>query len=180
MAASTVRARENGLGRMATRFLATGIVAVLALVATIGAANAEPITYPTNGTQNEFVKGCRKGGGTPSRVATHVVSCSVTHDGTGQTSTETCNFNTGTCTLPRYAQPVSPVEPTAPTGVAELPPDEPVPSEPEDGTKVEGVAPTGGVLAPDESTSTGQGGPFIAADIVVVDSSTSQDDEEQP
>ena len=94
--------RASRIGRLATRLVTSWLAVLLVLSATLEVVAAEksPGSY-----QNAFTAACRNHGGTPKRVRTRVVKCTLT-DGT----VITCdfNFNPPECTKP-LTQPSSPV-----------------------------------------------------------------------
>jgi hypothetical protein len=85
----------SGIQRLGTAFIRAIAIALLAAL-TLGATVENALAQPSPGSyQNGFTAACRNHGGTPKRVSTRVVKCTLT-DGT----VITCDFNTDppTCT----------------------------------------------------------------------------------
>ncbi len=89
--------RGERFGRMAMRWIAIGLLALLALGATIDAASAKP---SPGSYQNAFTNACRDHGGTPKRVGSRIVKCTL---GDGTTITCDFNFNPPSCTTVQAA-----------------------------------------------------------------------------
>lgn len=95
--------RMARFGWLTARVAASAFVIVI-LGLTAASADATTVTSPVTTTQHEFVVLCKKYGGTPSRVRSHVVKCDF-----GGGTTTTCDFNTGVCT-DVLAEPRPPAE----------------------------------------------------------------------
>lgn len=87
MATTTVQisGRRDGIGYRAMRWIAVGMLALLALGATLQAADAKGAS---NAAQNGFVRACRESNGRPERIGSRHVRCTL-NDG----ATVSCNFN---------------------------------------------------------------------------------------
>jgi hypothetical protein len=83
--ATMVPGRGERFGLVAARVIAAGLFSLLMLNLMAVAVRAEP---SPGSYQNGFTNACRDHGGTPKRVRTRVVKCTLT-DGT----TITCDFN---------------------------------------------------------------------------------------
>lgn len=66
------------------------LVAVALFAVTVGSSAAKP--YSTGGSQNGFVAACRGAGGTPKRLDTRIVQCTLPNG-----YVIVCNFNSGLC-----------------------------------------------------------------------------------
>jgi hypothetical protein len=91
----------QGIGRAAYAIAVAVIAVVFGLAFGPELASAEKRVSETSVGQNTFVKGCRKTGGKPSRVAPRTVKCDH-----GDGSSTTCNFSNdpATCTyVPAFA-----------------------------------------------------------------------------
>ena len=77
--------RASRIGQLVMRVVSGGLVVLLVLAATLEGVGAKP---SPGSYQNAFTAACRDHGGTPKRVRTRVVKCTLT-DGT----VITCDFN---------------------------------------------------------------------------------------
>lgn len=87
-------------GRLAVRMAAVLMFALVVLGMTARDAGAEQFPGNVTVSQGKFVRICKQFGGTPTRVTTGVVKCSL------EGMTSVCNFKTMTCvdTIP-FTQP---------------------------------------------------------------------------
>jgi hypothetical protein len=76
--------------RTVSRFVLALLVAVALFAVAVESGAAKP--YSTGASQNGFVAACRGAGGTPKRLATRVVQCTLPNG-----YVMVCNFNSGLC-----------------------------------------------------------------------------------
>ena len=97
--ATTITGRGGRFGRTVRRLAAAGVLVLLALGATLGAAGASDQTVPITSTREEFIDKCRAEGGFAfGSAAKNEATCTkVNGDGT---YTETrCDFTFWYCTV---------------------------------------------------------------------------------
>lgn len=82
---TTMTNRSEPIERMAMRWIAIALLAFIALGATMDSVGAQP---SPGSYQNGFTGACRKHGGTPKRVGSRIVKCTL-----GDGTTITCDFN---------------------------------------------------------------------------------------
>src|SRR4051812_10612176 len=80
-----ITGRSNRFGRIVVRMMAVALLALVALGSLADGASAQP---SPGSYQNGFTAACRNNGGTPKRVGSRIVKCTL-----GDGSTITCDFN---------------------------------------------------------------------------------------